>query len=298
MPPAILVLDHVSKSFGPVKAVRDLSLAIDPGQVVALLGPNGAGKTTTLSLMLGLRRPTSGTVRAFGFHPRDRRARSRCGVMLQESAVPASLQVAELVDLFRSYYPDPLPLDDVLEAAGLREIASVQAGRLSGGQKQRLYFGLALCGNPELLFLDEPSVGMDVEMRRGFWEVIRRIAASGRTIVLTTHYLEEADALADRVVLIQHGRVIADDSPRGIKSRLPSRTVRFDADDPARVRTLLEHHPVHLLDAPRGEVHLLSSQPESVLRTLFDAHLELRNLEVGGARLEEAILDLTAARRR
>src|SRR5215510_209935 len=185
--PAV-VLSHASKHFGEVRAVEDVSFTIEPGEVVAMLGPNGAGKTTSINLMLGLRNPTAGTVRLFGLDPRDLKARSRIGVMLQESGVPGMLRVTEIIDLFRSYYPNPLPAAEAIEMAGLHEKARSLVKDLSGGQHQRLYLALAVCGNPDALFLDEPTVGMDVEGRRRFLEEIAALAARGRTVVLTTHY--------------------------------------------------------------------------------------------------------------
>src|SRR5207253_11133648 len=180
------------------------------GEVVAMLGPNGAGKTTSISLLLGLRKPTSGKALLFGLEPTHLLARSRVGVMLQESGVPQMLKVREIVDLFRSYYPKPLPRDRAIAMAGLEEKTNALVKELSGGQRQRLYFALAVCGDPQVLFLDEPTVGMDVEGRRRFLEEIGALATKGRTVVLTTHYLEEADQLARRVIVIDHGRVIAD----------------------------------------------------------------------------------------
>ncbi len=183
----------ISKFFGAVQALQEMSFAIPQGQVVALLGPNGAGKTTAISLMLGLRRPSHGQVRLLGHDPHARRVRSHCGIMLQESGVPLNLTVSETITLFRSYYPHPLPLAQVLEMAGLKKKAAASVGSLSGGLRQRLYFALAVCGDPDVLFLDEPTAGLDVEARHSFWEQIRTFVQQGKTILLTTHYLEEAE---------------------------------------------------------------------------------------------------------
>ena len=218
-------LVNVSKRYGEVHALDDVTLAIQPGEVVAMLGPNGAGKTTSISLMLGMRNPTSGTARLFGMDPKDLRARSRIGVMLQESGVPGMLRVEEIVDLFRSYYPAPLSRSEAIQMAGLEAKAHSLVKDLSGGQHQRLYLALAVCGNPDALFLDEPTVGMDVEGRRRFLEEIGELAAKGRTVVLTTHYLEEADQLAKRIIVINHGRVIADSSPAAIKARVAGKRI-------------------------------------------------------------------------
>ena len=208
----------VTKRYGAITAVDEVSLAIAPGKVTAVLGPNGAGKTTAVRLMLGLTRPTSGSARLFGRDPNDPESRRRTGVMLQVAKVPETLRVREHLDLFRSYYRDPMPLEAALAAAGLTNVADRKYGELSGGQQQRVQFALAICGNPELLFLDEPTVGLDVIARRGFWQEIRRLSQSGRGILLTTHYLEEADALADRVVVLHEGRILADGTSSTLKA--------------------------------------------------------------------------------
>ena len=289
---AVVELVAAVKRYGDVEALRGVDLAIPGGQVVAILGPNGAGKTTAISLMLGLRRPTAGTARLFGLDPSDRRARSRCGVMLQESGVTDALTLREVVDLFRAYYPHPMPTARALEMAGLLDQAERQVVKLSGGQRQRLYYALAVCGDPEVIFLDEPTVGMDVESRRAFLDSIREFFREGRTIVLTTHYLEEADQLAGRVVVIDRGLVIADAPPAQIKARVAGKRVSFTTD-----RTLAQSDfaglPVSHLELEDGRVRLLSNQPEAVLRALFTKGLALRDLEVVGADLEEAFLALT-----
>ncbi len=286
-------LQGVSKSFGAVRALRDVSFAARQGEVVALLGPNGAGKTTAISIMLGLRAPTTGQARLLGLDPRDLRARSRSGVMLQESGVPMTLTVRELIDLFRGYYPAPLPAARAIEMAGLQEKANARAGALSGGQRQRLYFALAVCGDPEVLFLDEPTAALDVEARREFWAQVRAFVQEGKTIVLTTHYLEEADALADRVVVIDHGRVIADASPAAIKARVAGKKVSFDLDRPLD-DAAFAGLPVQNLQLDARHATLLSPEPEAVLRALFARDAGIHNLEVVGAGLEEAFLTLTS----
>src|SRR5213596_2231884 len=220
------------KRFGQVEALRGVDLAIGTGELVAMLGPNGAGKTTSISLMLGLRRPTGGEARLFGLDPTDRRARSRCGVMLQESGTTGVLTVREIVNLFRAYYPASLPADRAIALGGLGARANARIGTLSGGERQRLYFALAVCGDPDALFLDEPTVGMDVEGRRAVLESIRALSAAGKTIVLTTHYLEEADQLASRIVVIDRGVVSAKVTPLQIKSRIMSSGINFKHDTP------------------------------------------------------------------
>ncbi|MGH7776875.1 MAG: ABC transporter ATP-binding protein [Candidatus Dormibacterales bacterium] len=290
MPPVVEMVD-VTKRFGDLEALKGVSWTVEPGTVTAFLGPNGAGKTTAISIMLGLRKPTAGRARLLGMDPQDPRARSRAGVMLQESGVSGSLKVRELVDLFRSYYPNPMAAARAVEMAGLEEKAGSLVSKLSGGQKQRLYFALAVCGDPQVLFLDEPTVSLDVESRRQFWTTIRELAASGRTVILTTHYLEEADQLAGRIVVIDHGRVIADAPPAAIKARVSGRRIKFSA--PGAEKGWFEGLPLTGLTVEEGRVSMLSSEPEAVLRALFSRDVEMRDLEVVGADLEEAFVALT-----
>ena len=288
----VVELRAARKRFGQVEALKGVDLAIGPGELVALLGPNGAGKTTSISLMLGLRRPTGGEARLFGLDPTDRRARSRCGVMLQESGTTGVLTVREIVNLFRAYYPASLPADRAIALGGLGARANARIGTLSGGERQRLYFALAVCGDPDALFLDEPTVGMDVEGRRAVLESIRALSAAGKTIVLTTHYLEEADQLASRIVVIDRGVVIADATPREIKARIPSKRVTFSAATSVGDATF-RGLPVQSLEVRDHRVGLLSSEPELVLKALFERGVAIQDLEVTGADLEEAFLSLT-----
>jgi ABC-2 type transport system ATP-binding protein len=290
MPAAELV--EATKKYGDVEALRGVTIRIELGEVVAMLGPNGAGKTTSISLLLGLRQPTSGKALLFGLAPTNLVARSRVGVMLQESGVPAMLKVREIVDLFRSYYPKPMPRDRAITMAGLEEKADALVKELSGGQRQRLYFALAVCGDPDVLFLDEPTVGMDVEGRRSFIERIAEFAQMGRTVVLTTHYLEEADQLAKRVIVIDRGVVIADAPPAEIKSRVAGRRMRFVA--PTLTEKDLEGLPVTAVSITDHRVQLLTNQPETVLRDLFQRGADISDLEVAGADLEDAFIAMTS----
>jgi ABC-2 type transport system ATP-binding protein len=290
---AAVELIDAHKSYGSVEALKGVDIAVQPGELVAMLGPNGAGKTTAISLMLGIRRPTSGRARLFGMDPTERRARSRCGVMLQESGVNGALHVRELVDLFRAYYPDPMPAERAIALAGLEEQARVPASKLSGGQRQRLYYALAVCGDPDVLFLDEPTVGMDVESRRTFLDSIKEFAATGKTTMLTTHYLDEADELARRIVVVDRGVVIADGAPAQIKSRVAGKRVTFDSDA-ALSEADFRGMPYKHLEVREGHVRLLSDEPEAILGALFRRGLGIRNLEVTGADLEEAFLALTS----
>lgn len=288
----VVELEKASKRYGDVLALDDVSLSIEPGEVVAMLGPNGAGKTTSISLMLGTRKPTAGRARLFGWPPRDLRARSRIGVMLQESGVPGMLKVNEIVSLFASYYPAPLPAGEAIKMAGLDEKAKNLVKDLSGGQRQRLYLALAVCGNPDVLFLDEPTVGMDVEGRRRFLAEIGEFAAKGRTVVLTTHYLEEADQLARRIIVVDRGHVIADSTPAEIKARVAGKRVVFSTSETA-LDGAFDGLPLNSKQVEGGRVRLLTNEPEQVLRELFRRGVEMKDLEVAGADLEEAFVAMT-----
>ena len=287
----IAELQDVWKSYGDIVALYGIDLQIHAGEVLGLLGPNGAGKTTTVNLLLGLSQPLQGTVQVFGHDPSHARSRMHVGAMLQISAVPETLRVAELIDLFSSYYPDPLPIDETVHIAGLEGIEKRPFGQLSGGQRQRVLFALSICGDPELLYLDEPTTGLDVEARRGLWAQIRQFVDRGRSVVLTTHYLEEADALADRIVLLDGGRTIAEGSPAEIKARVQGR----------RIRCHTRLHPFEIKGIPGvtqatevdGVTEILTPRAEPIVRELLMRDPELSDLEVLGAALDDAFLALT-----
>jgi ABC-2 type transport system ATP-binding protein len=287
----IAELSGAVKKYGSVTALAGVDLAVRPGEVVALLGPNGAGKTTAVQLLLGLARPTAGEARLFGREPQDAEARMRVGVMLQVSKVPETLKVKEHIHLISSYYPHPLPRREVTAAAGLDGLEERLFGKLSGGQRQRVLFALALCGDPDLLFLDEPTVGLDVEARRALWEQIRARAGAGRTVLLTTHYLEEADALADRIVLLDRGRIVAEGTPAEIKARVLGKRIRC--------RTRLTTAELAALPGVRDvrrsgdEIEIAAAAAEPVVRLLLARDPDLSALDVRGAGLEEAFLALT-----
>ncbi|HSK93328.1 MAG TPA: ABC transporter ATP-binding protein, partial [Candidatus Angelobacter sp.] len=288
-------LRGASKRFGTgaaaVDAVRDVDLTIRSGELLAVLGPNGAGKTTAISILTGLTRPTAGTATLFGRDPRDLEARRRIGVMLQASGVPETLRVRELLAQFRGYYPAPLSMAQITEAAGLGGLEHRLFGDLSGGQQRRVLFGIALAGDPELVFFDEPTTGLDVEIRRSLWSTLRGLKASGRGVVLTTHYLEEADALADRIVVIDHGRVIADGTPTEIKSLVPGRRIRAESSVPVGEA---ERFPgVQRASRDGTWIELLVSAAEPALRAFLAADPTLSNLTVVEPSLEEAFLALT-----
>ncbi|HEY3839751.1 MAG TPA: ABC transporter ATP-binding protein [Bryobacteraceae bacterium] len=290
----IAEISGVTKTFGKVTALAELDLAIDSGQILALLGPNGAGKTTAARLLLGLASPSRGKVRVFGRDPRDAASRVRTGAMLQVGRVPETLRVREHIALFSSYYPSPLPFSEVVLAAGLEGMENRLFGTLSGGQKQRVLFALAICGNPGLLILDEPTVGLDVESRRALWRHIRMFASRGGSVLLTTHYLEEADALADRIVVIDRGRLLAQGTPQEIKHRAATRRIRcITSLEPERVREI-----TGVLSAQwnGSQVEIVASDSDRVVFELFTRDPRLHGLEVVGAGLEEAFLSITNRR--
>jgi ABC-2 type transport system ATP-binding protein len=282
---------HASKRFGSVLALDAISLTLRRGQVTALLGPNGAGKTTAVRLLLGLTRPTTGSVRLFDGAPHDIAIRQRVGAMLQVSRVPDTLTVTEHLRLFSSYYPAPRPLGELLALTGLQAEAQRRFGQLSGGQRQRLLFGIALCGNPELLVLDEPTVGMDVSARRSLWTAIRDCARAGNAVLLTTHYIEEADALADRVVVLRGGQLVADDSPSNLRASLGTRELRCTTTLPPGELASLPG--VQAVRSGTAHACLQCDDTDAALRALLVADPSARDVEIVVPRLEEAFLSLT-----
>ena len=285
------VLRNVTHRYGEHLALNDLSLTLKAGEVVALLGPNGAGKTTAIKLLLGLLQASEGEALVFGGNPREARTRERIGAMLQVAKMPETLQVREFLDLFRSYYPHPVPQDELIDATGLREIQKKEFRELSGGQRQRLLFALSLCGDPDLVFLDEPTLGMDIETRHALWAQVRGLSARGKTVLLTTHYLEEADTLADRIVVIAKGNVIAEGTPTEIKARVSGRKVRCVTALPEEALRAIPG--VLNVEYVGNAVTLTVAQAEPVLRELLAADLSLHSLEVSSPNLEDAFLALT-----
>ncbi|MFC3689763.1 ABC transporter ATP-binding protein [Aquipuribacter hungaricus] len=279
----------VTRRYGEVLALDDVSLDVPAGQVVGLLGPNGAGKSTLISLLLGLRRPDSGTVRLFGGDPRTPSSRALVGSTPQETALPATLRVREVLDFVAGHHPDPLPTDRLLDELGLAEEAGRQTGGLSGGQRRRLSLALALVGRPRLLVLDEPTTGLDVDARHLLWQRVRDFHADGGTVVVTSHYLEEVEALAERVVVVSAGRVLVDGSLDEVRSRVRQRrvSVRAGALPPLQ----------HVVRAEPGEQDrwsLFTDDSDALVRELVRAEVPFRDLEVATASLEDAFLALTA----
>lgn len=288
---AAVEFERVHKHFGPTRALDGVDLCLRTGEMVALLGPNGAGKSTAVSLMLGLRQPTGGTVRVLGTSAEVAVQAGRVGAMLQSGGLPPGLQASELVDFVRGLYPKPRPLRQLLEDAGCAEFAATPVERMSGGQAQRVRFAMAIAGDPELLFLDEPTSGFDVDTRRRFWKAIRDFAAGGRTVLFATHYLEEADSVADRIVVIQRGRIVADGTAAAIKATTGGRVVRFDSPGVDRT-TLLALPGVSSAEMDGAHVRLRTSDPDATVRAAFAAGFPIQGLEIGGADLEEAFLRL------
>uniref|UniRef100_A0AAU1HTX8 ABC transporter ATP-binding protein n=1 Tax=Streptomyces sp. NBC_00180 TaxID=2903632 RepID=A0AAU1HTX8_9ACTN len=300
----VVGFDQVSKSYGDVRAVDGLTLALHPGETVALLGPNGAGKSTTLDLLLGLKRPDSGSVGVFGTDPREAIVAGRVGAMLQSGGLMGEVTVAEMVRLACDLHPRPYPVSDVLARAGITQIADRKVDKLSGGQAQRVRFALATAGDSDLIVLDEPTTGMDVTTRQAFWATMREQADQGRTVLFATHYLEEADAIADRVLVLHRGRLLADGTAAEIKAKAGTRRISFDlADDSfdeAALRelpfltTLTVSHSGSAAGSGRT-VRIQSSDADATVHALYGLGLYPRNLEVAGLGLEQAFVAITTA---
>ena len=288
-----IALSRLSKSYGAVRAVRSIDLTIAPGETVAILGPNGAGKTTTIDMVLGLTRPDSGSVTLFGMSPAQAVAAGVVGGMLQTGSLIEYLSVRELVTMVASLYPRPLAVDHVLRLTGTGEFADRRTNKLSGGQTQRVRFAIALVANPDLLLLDEPTAALDVEGRHEFWASMRAVAAEGKTVIFATHYLEEADAFADRIVLLARGRVVADGPATEIKAMVSGRTIRATLPG-ADVAQLAALPGVTNADRRGDAVTLTCADSDAALRGLLGRFPAARDIEVHGSGLEEAFLALTA----
>jgi ABC-2 type transport system ATP-binding protein len=288
---ALAQLRGVAKAYGAVRALDGVDLELHGGELLALLGPNGAGKTTAIGLLLGLSRADAGEVRLFGMDPQRIEARRHIGVMLQDAALPPTLRVGELIRLTASYYPSPRGIAESAELAGVADLLRRPYGKLSGGQQRRVQFALALCGRPRLLFLDEPTVGMDIEARRKLWNAIRALVAEGVSIVLTTHYLEEAEALADRVCVLARGKVVSEGSVEALRARIALKRVWCATRLPlAEIASWPEVADAH---ADGERLCLSTERVEALVRRLLAQDAGLSALEVRAAGLAEAFTELT-----
>ena len=286
----VVEIEGVTKRYGETLAVDDLHLTIPPGQTVALLGPNGAGKSTVVNAVLGLVRPVAGSLRILGRSPADAVGAGCVGAMLQHGGLPSEARVGEVLSLVRRSYPQAWPLDDLVSTAGIDGLLGRDVSALSGGQRQRVLLALALAGAPPLLLLDEPTSAMDVEGRRAFWTTMRQLAGRGSTVVFATHHLGEADAVADRVVVVAGGRTIADGTSAQIKAGISGRSISFTAPPDL----LLDGLPsVTSVTRQGGTVTLATADAEATLRALLADGGRLPDLEVHGASLEDAVLSLT-----
>ena len=284
-------LESVSKRYGSITALNGLNLSVHAGEILALLGPNGAGKTTAVSLMLNLVEPDSGKVSLFNQDPQELAARQRIGVMLQSAELPETMRVSELIELTQSYYPNLRDLKEIAEMAGIADLLKRPYGKLSGGQQRRVQFAMAICARVEILFLDEPTVGLDIEAREAMWTSLRKLVAEGCSIVLTTHYLEEAEALANRVMVIAQGSVIAEGSVESIRSRVALRKIRCISS----LDTSVINQWPHIDSAVRDGQYLTiqTMDAESIARRLLDEDAGLTQLEIKRAGLAEAFIELT-----
>jgi len=290
-------LTGLVKSFARVRAVDGLDLTVERGEVVALLGPNGAGKSTTIDLALGLSRPASGTAELFGGTPREAVVAGRVGAMLQGGGLLPTSTVAESVALVAAAHRHPLPVQEAMERAGVTAFAKQRVARLSGGQLQRARFAVAIVSDPELLVLDEPTAAMDVEGRRAFWTAMHELTDTGRTVVFATHYLDEADAFADRVVMMRAGRIVADGTPTEVKAVVAGRTLAFSLRRPvgdleARLRSL---PAVQLVEARGARVRVATTDSDGALRLVLAERDDAHDVEVTARTMDDAFLALTAA---
>jgi ABC-2 type transport system ATP-binding protein len=291
-PGPAITFDGVTKRYGPILALDQVSFTIAPGEMVALLGPNGAGKSTTVDVLLGLRQPDRGTARVLGQVPQRATGSGRVGAMLQSGSLPDRALAGEVVELARQLYRSRHSLAGLLELAGLTELAHRRTDRLSGGQARRVQLAVALAGDPEVLFLDEPTTGLDVQSRRLFWDGVRRAAASGTTVLFATHYLDEADSNASRILVLAGGHLVADGGPAAIKAQLPGQIIRATMQ-PAQINDLRALPGVLTATVDGTEVELRTSDPDRTLDAMYHGGARVRNLRIDGASLEDALIHLT-----
>lgn len=290
----IISLQGITKEFKDKKAVDQVTFSVQKGEIIAILGPNGAGKSTTILMMLGLLKPTSGTIQILNGQPGDKKVREKLGAMLQEVSVIDALKVKEIIQLFRSYYPHPMDFHELVQLTGLKEEdLKRRADKLSGGQKRRLGFALALAGNPDLLFFDEPTVGMDITSRKLFWDTISLLKERGKTIIFTTHYLQEADDYAERMILFHKGNVVADGSKNEIKRKLSRKSVSFINRGPISLEKLESLSIVSNVIHKNNRVHVITESTDQVLLYLFENNYEISDIQVEQGRLDDVFEQLT-----
>lgn len=298
MSEAVIKTEKLTKQYKNKKAVDGISLSIKKGEIVAIVGPNGAGKSTLIRLMLGLLNPDSGKVSLFGMDPKALHVREKIGVMLQEPSLPDGVKVKELIKIFRSYYPQPLPAEEILRLTGLETAElNTRTEKLSGGQKRRVGFALALAGNPDLLFFDEPTVGMDVTARGVFWKTVKKLAAAGKTVLFSTHYLQEAEDAANRLIVFRKGQIIADGKPRNIKGNLLKQQVSFKTNTLFRKEKFLELAGVQEVYDKDGRTYITVEDAGSVLSVLFAELVDIQDIAVEKGRIEEVFEQLIAEQR-
>ena len=284
----IASINNVSKKFQEKYVLTDISMEIYQGEVLSILGPNGAGKTTLINMMLGCLSVTGGEISILGYQPGMIELKRQCGAMLQVSGLPDMSTVKEHIELFQSYYANPMQYPRVIELAGLEEIQNQYSKNLSGGQKQRLLFALAICGNPRILFLDEPSVGMDIKTRKSLWKTIRELKKQGVSIVLTTHYLEEADQLSDRIIMLNQGRLIHEGTPDEIKSRINCKKIRFISSVP--IDKFISLQSADSTECSGKYYEIQSNDSVQTLKNIFAITDDIADLSITGAALEDAFL--------
>lgn len=291
-------VSNVTKQFQQKTAVNNISFSMKKGEIAAILGPNGAGKTTVISMILGLLKPTKGEIKLFNRVPDDQQVREQIGVMLQEVSVMPGLKVNEILELFRSYYPNPLSLNELVSLTALtKEDLKTKAEKLSGGQKRRLSFALALAGNPELLIFDEPTVGMDTSLRHRFWQTIHGLSDQGKTIIFSTHYLQEADDAAQRILFFADGRLVADDSPMQIRSRIQKQSVSFALHSDESLEKLSRHPEVERVFRRHQRIIIQTSNTDKVLALIFQENIPARDIRIEHGTLDEAFRRLADGNR-
>jgi ABC-2 type transport system ATP-binding protein len=285
----VATINNVGKSFGDKQVLSGINMQLHQSEILSVLGPNGAGKTTLINTMLGRLSLDAGEISLFGHPPGSMLVKRQTGAMLQVAGLPDMSTVKEHIELFQSYYAEPMSYQQVMDYSGLKDIENQYSKTLSGGQKQRLLFALAICGNPKLLFLDEPTVGMDITARKSLWKAIENLKANGTSILLTTHYLEEADRLSDRIVMLSKGKVVREGTPAQIKSQINTKKIRFQSKVNISKLVAIKHvEKATQLHAENNYFELESTNAEEALKELFKHEIAISDLTIVGAALEDA----------